>query len=124
MIGKNGGAPVFLGFVLIVAVFGVWLVNYNNQECQSNAACGEGSYCSVNHECNVIPVIKEVEIVEKSNAGAAAILALGLIGFAIIMRHEKMMEYVKKWKADRGNVQEIQDEPYYQSVSSYETKLE
>ncbi|MDA1197424.1 MAG: hypothetical protein O2779_05710 [Nanoarchaeota archaeon] len=116
MIGKKGSGHVLLGFIVLLAVFGVWLVNYTNLECHSNIDCGENSYCSVGNECNAIPVIKEIEIIEKSNTFPAVILALGLIGFAIIMRHEKMAEYINKWKS-RGSKQEFQNDPYYQSVS-------
>ena len=130
MLGKKAHGVLLFGFFALLILFVIWIVDYNSMECHKNTDCGENSYCSVGHECNEIPVITEVEIVEKGNAGPAALIALGLIGFAVIMRHEKMMEYVNSWrKKKEGSPQEFQDEPFYESVSgessySYETESE
>lgn len=108
-LNKKADAVAAIVIVIIIVVFLGWLINVGHRECNSNNDCGEGYYCSVEHNCHKIPVLEGV-VVKHNYVWPSIIIGLAIIVAAIILKYKRNG---KKEESEENKAAEELETTYY-----------
>jgi len=79
--GKKGNILIVLIIVVALVVIVAQIFSIAGRECADNNECNDENYCGSDFKCHPYPSITKYNLVP-----AAAVLALGILGGAYILR--------------------------------------
>jgi hypothetical protein len=92
---KKGVVPVIgaVAIILALIIFGIFLVNIAQRECNSNRDCSGNAYCNTKYECTEYP--NQIIVKDSNWFLPSIIVAFGLIVSSYIFKTGKI-PFVKK----------------------------